>query len=294
MKFHQLLYFLETAKHEHIGRAAKVLAISPSAISHSIAALESELGRELFNKQGKNIFLTNHGRILYEKVSKLLNEVDSIKEEILSDQIELQGTYRLAASHLLSHSLLAPAWSGVQNQNPKLFAEIYSLRSAQVVEGVSSGSYDFGVCFSPQSHPSLQREVLYEGQLVIAVNAKHPLLKLKKTERLKRLAEFKATLPKSYQGIDNCETHPIFEKFNIRPKVDLIFDNYEVAMAKVANSDAWGFFPDWILTKCSARLVPIIPEGWDASMNISVIYPSNRIVTKVLRVLIGELKTRVS
>ena len=40
MKIDQLRYFFETARQGHIGRAANIVAISPSAISHSIAALE--------------------------------------------------------------------------------------------------------------------------------------------------------------------------------------------------------------------------------------------------------------
>ena len=51
MKLDQLTYFLEAARHEHIGKAAKAVAISPSAISHSISALEKELGRPLFKKR---------------------------------------------------------------------------------------------------------------------------------------------------------------------------------------------------------------------------------------------------
>ena len=42
MNIDRINYFLETAKHEHLGRAAKALAISPSAISHAIKLLEEE------------------------------------------------------------------------------------------------------------------------------------------------------------------------------------------------------------------------------------------------------------
>jgi DNA-binding transcriptional LysR family regulator len=288
MKLHQLIYFLETAKQEHIGRAAKILAISPSAISHSVAALEEELGRQLFARQGKNIFLTNHGKLLFERTSKLLLDIVAIKEEIISDQVELQGTYKLAGSHLLCPELLSPAWVKIQTKNPKLFAELYTLRSALVVKGISSGEYDFGICFSPQSHPTIHIKPIYEGQLVISLRKGHPLLKKPKADQLRLLAPYPATLPKSYQGIDNCETHPIFEKFNIVPKVDLVFDNYEVAIGKVRHSDAWTFLPDWVAT--NAGLTTIVPaEGWNAPVNISALWPKNRILTRVLSHLVDGL-----
>ena len=86
MKIDQLQYFLETANLEHIGKASKVLAISPSAISHSISSLERELGRDLFEKRGKRIYLTPHGKLLKERASELLMQVESIKEEVTDDK----------------------------------------------------------------------------------------------------------------------------------------------------------------------------------------------------------------
>jgi DNA-binding transcriptional LysR family regulator len=292
MKLHQLIYFLETARHEHIGRAAKILAISPSAISHSIAGLEEELGRQLFVKQGKNIFLTNHGKLLFERVSKLLNDIEVIKEEIISDQVELQGTYKLAASHVICPEILGPAWVRIQSRNPKLVGEVYTLRSAQVLQGVASGEHDLGVCFSPQSHPRVQAEIIHEGHMVLAVSKQHPLLKAKKSDAVREIGKYPATLPKSYQGIDNCETHPNFAKFKIVPQVDLVFDNYEVAIKKVRDSQGWGFFPDWI-TKLGG-LGSIVPEGWQAPYNISAVWPKNRILTKVMRHLIDEMRTELA
>ena len=54
MNFDQLRYFVETARFEHIGKAAKSVAISPSAISHAIANLEDELGLDPFGT-GDNV-----------------------------------------------------------------------------------------------------------------------------------------------------------------------------------------------------------------------------------------------
>jgi len=292
MKLHQLVYFLQAAKNEHIGKAAKILAISPSAISHSIAALEEELGRQLFIKQGKHIFLTNHGKVLLERVSKLLNEIDVIKEEISSDQLELQGSYRLAGSHYLCPALLAPAWIALQEDHPKLLGEIFTLRSAQVLTGISSGEFDLGICFSPQSHPAVQTQTLYAGQLVIAVHAKHPLLKIKKGGSLERVSDYPAVLPKSYQGIDNCETHPVFDLHRIRPNATLVFDNYEIAIEKIRQSNAWGLLPDWLVKQ--SRLSALTAERWDAPVTIAALWPKNRILTRVMQGLLQRLAERFS
>jgi DNA-binding transcriptional LysR family regulator len=288
MKLHQLLYFLETAKQQHIGRAAKVLAISPSAISHGIALLEEELGRPLFEKQGKNIRLTSHGRILAERATRLLLDVEHIREDLMSDEAELQGNYKLAASHLVASELLCPAWVKIQNDNPKLTAEIYTLRSAAVYAGVCAGEFDFGICFSPQSHPSVEILPLYEGQLVLAVRKGHPVLKSKK-DALKKISAYSAALPKSFHGIENCETHPVFQKHGIQPKVDLIFDNYQIAVEKARLSDSWCLVPDWIARV--TELSTITDENWHAPVNVAALWPQGRVQTRVTRQLVANLKT---
>lgn len=292
MKLDQLRYFLETARHGHVGKAADVVAISPSAVSHSIAALEEELGRELFSKKGKNIVLTGHGKLLMEKAERLIREVDSLRDEMASDKVELQGHYKMAATHLLSSDFLAPAWTAIQEENPRLKGEIYSLRSAQVVAALTSGEYDFGLCFNPQPHPALSAVEVYSGQLVLAVARRHPLMKISPAEAVQKLSRYSATLPKAFQGIDNCESHPMYAKFGITPDIKFIFDSYAVAVENLASSQAWSLMPDWIVRKHKDRLGAIVPRGWSAPVFVSAIWPKNRLLSKPLKRLVSGLQGR--
>ncbi len=292
MKLDQLRYFLETARHGHIGKASNILSISPSAISHSIAGLEEELGRELFLKKGKNIVLTSHGKLLMERARKLLQDVDAVKDEVASDCVELQGHYRLAGAHLLSSRFLAPAWTKIQNENPRLSAEIYSMRSAGVVAAAASGEFDFGLCLNPQPHPGISAMSIYSGQLVIVVNKRHPLLGLDKAKRVAALSRYSACLPKAFSGVDNCESHPNFEKYGIVPHVRCAFDSYDVAVENVASSQAWGLMPCWVLRSHKDRLAPIVPRGWDAPVHAFAVWPKNRLLTKALKRLIDGIRER--
>lgn len=289
VKIDQLAYFVEAAKHEHIGKAAKVLNISPSAISHSISLLEEEYGKELFSKQGKQIVLTHHGKLLLERAKKLIQEMDLLNEDMVSEQIPLRGHYRIAGSHWLTSEFLAPGIANLQNNHAGLTFEIYSLRSAEVLKAVSEGHYDLGLCFSPHSHPDVSSQVIYSGLLLIAVRKKHPLLKIKKEERIKHLCDYKAVLPKSFQGIEVCEAHPIFKKNNIVPQVDCWIDNYQVAMAKVIHSDAWALIPDIVIQDNPSLVCAIDKEDWDASFHLSLIWPKERALNRPLKDLQNEI-----
>ena len=292
MKLDQLKYFIETSKHEHIGKAAKILNISPSAISHSIANLEEEFGRELFIKQGKRIFLTSHGKLLAERGVFLLREAERLMEEVRSDQVELQGHYRLAATHALCEEHMVPAWLDVKKAHPHVSGEIYTLRSAEVLSKICNGELDLGVCLSPQSNPLFDREILREGQLFVVVRKKHPILKFKGLERSKMIAQFPTVRPKAFQGIENCETHPAIKQHRMEGRVDLMFDSYSVAIRAVHDSDMWTLIPDVLFEKHEKLLENISPKGWDAPYNVSVIWPRDRIMTKLIQLVIATLKLR--
>jgi DNA-binding transcriptional LysR family regulator len=289
MKIEQLRYFLEAAKTEHIGRAAAKVAISPSAISRSISELEHELGRELFVKRGKNVALTNHGKLLRDRAGVFLSDLESIKDELAADDVAERGHYRLAATHGLCARRLVPAWSKIQARNPRLTAEVYTLRSAEVAAGVASGEYDFGLTLSPQESPSLGSRVLYRGQLVLAVRRGHPLLKLSPVSAAAKISDYPAALAKSFQGVDNCESHPVFGRFDIVPKLDFMFDSYEVATERLCATDSWSLFPDLLLDESRGRLAAIVPPGWNADLRVAGVWPKHRFLTRPLKRLLTEL-----
>lgn len=289
MKIEQLRYFLAAAKTEHIGRAAASVSISPSAISRSVAELERELGRELFVKRGKNVFLTVHGKRLMERADSLLNGLEEIKDELASDDVEQEGRYRLAATHGLCARRLVPAWSRVQAGAPRLTAEVYSLRSADVAAGVASGAYDLGLCYNPSQSPTLGERVLYRGSLLLAVRRGHPILKLPLAARAARLSDYPAALSKSFTGVDNCETHPAFARFHIVPRVELTFDSFDAALERLCATDSWSLFPDLLLDESGGRLSAVVPPGWHAELRVTALWPRHRWLSRPLKRLLADL-----
>jgi len=213
-----------------------------------------------------------------------------LKETIASDRVEWQGYYRLAATHFLCSQFLAPVWTAIQKDNPQLTAEVFTLRSAQVVSGVAAGELDFGLCFNPQAHPLIEAERIYAGRLVLVVRKDHPVLKVHGAQRIKRLNMYFTALPKAFQGIDSCESHPVFKKFGLTPKIRFIYDSDEVAARHIAGSFSWGLFPDVTFRRYRDKLVSIVPAGWDAELVVAALRPKNRFPTRVLAGLTGRLK----
>ena len=63
-------------------KAAEVLGLTPSAVSHSVAALEKELGFALLVRSKAGVTLTNYGEQLLPYVNVVLNSDESLQQAI--------------------------------------------------------------------------------------------------------------------------------------------------------------------------------------------------------------------
>jgi LysR family transcriptional regulator, transcriptional activator of nhaA len=83
LNYHHLLYFWTVAREGTIARAGAQLHLTQPTISGQLRALERALGAKLFNRAGRNLVLSDTGRIVYRYA-----------DEIFSLGRELQDTLR--------------------------------------------------------------------------------------------------------------------------------------------------------------------------------------------------------
>lgn len=63
LNYHHLLYFYIVAREGSIARASKVLRLAQPTLSGQIHKLEDSLDEKLFERQGRNLVLTEMGRV---------------------------------------------------------------------------------------------------------------------------------------------------------------------------------------------------------------------------------------
>lgn len=84
MELMQLEYFYETAKRQHITQTANALNITQPALSKAINRLENDLNVKLFERDGKNIRLSDAGVIAFKYTEKILHDIDDMKDNLNS------------------------------------------------------------------------------------------------------------------------------------------------------------------------------------------------------------------
>src|ERR1700758_922753 len=84
MDLRQLRYFVGIVQAGSVSRAADQMHVAQSALSHHLAALESELDRQLVTRGPKGIQLTDAGGVLYRHAEAILRRIEFAKQDAMS------------------------------------------------------------------------------------------------------------------------------------------------------------------------------------------------------------------
>ncbi|OAN13709.1 hypothetical protein A3K86_14145 [Photobacterium jeanii] len=108
---------------------AEQLALTNSAVSHRIRALEKELGFQLFIRRVRHIELTEEGKKLLAVSNRTFDALFSEVEQISSN--ELSGEIYIAASPSIATCMLLPRLSSFQARYPNLNVKLIAHPSAK-------------------------------------------------------------------------------------------------------------------------------------------------------------------
>ena len=133
--------FLLIAEERSFTRAAKRQGVSPSAVSHSMRALEVEVGVRLLARNTRSVALTEAGEQLLSRLKPALADVGETLEEISGGKDKAAGRIRLLLPRLAVSSVLAPRLGELSRKYPDLILDVTTDDSRRdiVAEGFDAG-----------------------------------------------------------------------------------------------------------------------------------------------------------
>lgn len=115
INFKHLHYFWAVAKHGGIAKASENLHITPQTISGQISLLEEQLGKALFNKVGRNLKLTDTGRMVLSYADEIFSLGSELEQSVRIASTDRTQLLRVGIADSIPKSiayrLLAPAMS---------------------------------------------------------------------------------------------------------------------------------------------------------------------------------------
>ncbi|TPP03950.1 LysR family transcriptional regulator [Rhizobium glycinendophyticum] len=119
-----LTVFLLAAEKRSFAQVARELDMTPAAVTRSIAALEQDLGVQLFVRTTRQVSLTTDGAIFAAQIQPALEALETARRDIRDTHKTDQGRLRISAPTWFGKAVLPPILSGFRELHPKISFEV--------------------------------------------------------------------------------------------------------------------------------------------------------------------------
>ncbi|HGM6964756.1 LysR family transcriptional regulator [Pseudomonas aeruginosa] len=180
METRHLRCFLAVAEELHFARAAEKLHIEQSPLSRTIKELEEDLGEQLFVRTSRSTRLTRAGKLFLEHVPRVFSALQQARDSVKAAANGFHGQLRIALSEGITPSRLSSLLAMCRQEEPEVDIRLFQVPLAQQVKGLQDDLYDVGFAQSDEVGEGIAAEAVWNDPLMVAVPARHHLLKHKR------------------------------------------------------------------------------------------------------------------
>ena len=163
MNIHNIGSFLLLAKYLNFAKVADMEHVNQSTMSRKIETLEKELGVVLFNRDSRNVTLTEAGKEFYFQAAKLLEQYNMTVEFVQNAASGFQRELRIGIG-LYEQFFLSRFLSDYIKAYPRIKISLFQFPYQQLLEQFSRGNLD--IIFTSDQFISSGTLQKYENALI--------------------------------------------------------------------------------------------------------------------------------
>ena len=165
--YRALRTFLMAAEKRNFAQVARELGMTPAAVTRAIAALESELGVQLFVRTTRQVSLTVDGAIYAAQIKPAIEALDKARTEVMNTHKADEGRLRISAPTWFGQQVLPSVLSAFKELSPKISFEI-SLADSMV--NILDEDFDLAIRISaaPSDKFTIWRKISVVKRILVA------------------------------------------------------------------------------------------------------------------------------
>ncbi|WP_394210819.1 LysR family transcriptional regulator [Psychrobacter piscatorii] len=117
-------YFSKVVETGSFTKAAKAFDVPPSSLSRRVSDLEKSLGATLLQRSTRIVKLTEVGRVYYNDVQQILNQLEQSKETVRSYQTTPMGRLRISSMVGFGEKILLPLLEEFSALYPQIVLDV--------------------------------------------------------------------------------------------------------------------------------------------------------------------------
>jgi DNA-binding transcriptional LysR family regulator len=173
LESHHLRLIAQVARTESVTRAADLLHVTPSAVSHQLGELEDRLGTPIFVRSGRRMLPTPAGRLLVEAAGDVLGTIARVESQVEQIARHAAGELRVCTHCYTGYSWLPAIVAGLRQRYPAFGLQIVPEYTVEPIAALLDGKLDLALMNEESDDRRLRYRELFDDEHVAVVPAAH-------------------------------------------------------------------------------------------------------------------------
>lgn len=234
MEINKLRAFVDLAKTLSFSETAENLYTSQSTISKQIKSLEKELGQELFERNNKNVALSEYGKLILPNAEKIVLLSDWISKETSEFKNNNSGQIRLGIIPTFANYDIFKQTMVYQKLKPDISLALQEIETNQLINTLKQKQVD--AAFIRTMMPEkldFEKIIIAQESFTVCLNKEHPFANKNEIKLSDLKDETFIMLAKNsllYEPVIN-----LCRKAGFDPKISFVSDRMSLILQMVEN-----------------------------------------------------------
>ena len=228
-----------------LARAADILNITQSALSHQVKGLEEQVGVELFVRRTKPLKLSSAGHRLLKLAEKVLPEIELLEDDFAALQAGKSGRLHIAIECHACFEWLFPVLEEFRKQWPDVDVDIRPGLAFEAMPALAREEVDLVVSSDPEDLQDVDFTALFDYEPVFVASAQHPLADKEFVVAEDFRDELLITYPVERTRLDVFSM--LLTPAKVEPRAVRQVELTAVILLLVASNRGVAVLPDWVV-----------------------------------------------
>ena len=175
INLNQLRAFYQAAKCENVSVAAKHLFVSQPAVTAQIKLFEDSLGLKVFKKKGRNLYLTDEGKTLYNYAEKIFDYEKKIEDAVEQMKELKKGSLRLGSARTYARYFMPFLLAGFRDAYPHIKIHFDEGSSREMIRSLVDLKNEVVIVAKAEDNPNIAFIPFSREELVLILPPNHRL-----------------------------------------------------------------------------------------------------------------------
>jgi len=176
LSLRKIAYFVATADAGNMSAAARMVSMSPAALSGAMFDLEREIGADLFVRyRSRGVTLTSAGQQLLSEARGLIRYAETFESLARGPRRELSAEIVVGCFPTLLPFVGPQLMAGFHDSHPAISLRFVENSQPKLEEAMLSGAIDVSILYDVDIVSALERRALFEAVPYVLLSKKHRL-----------------------------------------------------------------------------------------------------------------------